>query len=446
MYLHVFASKGNDIFDNRLRLAAAAQTYLCYRWQFSDCLALSLRPLLVVTSDLAVVEAVLQDPTNWEKNRLEPTPLEAISSLACTLMNGEDSVRQRHVLSAAMRDRRQHVFHIERVTRGLCDRLQPGNGAVVDTLPLLSDAALRLVLNLVFDEGAETDALRAAFLPFWDVVRTNKLRLSATGLLEREQRVRQGMLSVRAALDSLIALRRRLAVCRDASSHVCILDKLIERTVFEGEASPAEGPALSQEELVHNLHNMITAAFETTAHSLAAALFHLARAPGYQRLLVERDTSAEQRKELMRWTVKESLRLLPPVLQVSRSCVKAAEVGALRCPHTTTVAVDIAALHRSPHWGSDAHEFNPYRWKALAEAASDDCPSRRWMPFGRGLKGCLGQALALQISESVLLGLLAEFHFELTADFVPDFEQTPTIRFTAGLPLRVTRRRDGEGC
>jgi cytochrome P450 len=249
----------------------------------------------------------------------------------------------------------------------------------------------------------------------------------------------------------------------DAALDGCILDELLRATTFSSAAPSDYSDLISADELLHNLHNMMIASFETTSHAICATLcvqrarrplhfcdikrrYFLAKAPEWQLALL-----ADDNKTAMRFVLNESLRLLPPVLQMQRCCRVACEAGALHCPFNTSLVVDILAMQRSQqHWGVDAEVFDPSRWqKIYAERSDGDAagggslgPSLAdmWMPFGAGSKSCIGQSLALQTVGTIISRFLRVFHVTFGEGHDLQFAQTPTLRITNGLLLQLRRR------
>ena len=106
------------------------------------------------------------------------------------------------------------------------------------------------------------------------------------------------------------------------------------------------------QELLHNLFNLVTAGFETTAHTLSSSMYFLSRYPHLQSAirdatnlsndsLTERcpqnlvDTTCDRQSrnsKVVRAVIKESLRLLPPVLQIKRTSTTPTKVGSFFSP------------------------------------------------------------------------------------------------------------------
>ena len=86
--------------------------------------------------------------------------------------------------------------------------------------------------------------------------------------------------------------------------------------------------------------------------------------------------------------VREELRLHPPALAVLRRLTASLEVAGHSLAPGTTVMLPIPLLHRDPHAFDAPDEFRPERW--LGAGAREQC----FIPFGGGMRRCLGEHLA----------------------------------------------------
>jgi len=170
---------------------------------------------------------------------------------------------------------------------------------------------------------------------------------------------------------------------------------------------------------------------ETTANTLAFALYFLANDPKvFAKARAEVDQvwgtdepSFEQVGKLryVRRIVDESLRLWPTAPVFAREARFDTELcGQLPLRSGEWVVVLTAALHRDPAtWGPDAEEFDPDRF---APERAKGRPKHAFMPFGTGMRACIGRQFALH--EAVLaLGIIVRRY-----DLRPDPEYRLRIR------------------
>lgn len=90
--------------------------------------------------------------------------------------------------------------------------------------------------------------------------------------------------------------------------------------------------------------------------------------------------------------------------------------GKFQIPKGTNVWLPLVVLHQDPaNWGADAGEFNPERF---ANGISSACKfPALFMPFGVGIRTCLGQNYAMTELKIVLALILSKFRFSLNPDY-----------------------------
>jgi cytochrome P450 len=163
-------------------------------------------------------------------------------------------------------------------------------------------------------------------------------------------------------------------------------------------ARDEEGRALSDEELRDELMTLLVAGHETTATALAWTLERLARHPGALEGVV-----AEQRaggEELLDATIKETLRLRPVVPAVIRQLQEPMTFGGWDLPAGVHIGPSIYLLHRRPDLYPDPLAFRPQRFLERSYGTYE------WIPFGGGVRRCLGASFALFEMRVVLSTLL----------------------------------------
>jgi cytochrome P450 len=153
---------------------------------------------------------------------------------------------------------------------------------------------------------------------------------------------------------------------------------------------------LGDAELRDHLVTLLAAGHETTAGSLAWALERLARAPEVYARVRDGDEA---------WidaVVKETLRVRPVLTVAPRKLAAPLRVDGLDLPAGVHVAPCIYLVHRREDLYPDARRWRPERWLGAAAAESF-----AWIPFGGGVRRCLGAAFAtMEMAE--VLRLVAE--------------------------------------
>jgi cytochrome P450 len=286
---------------------------------------------------------------------------------------------------------------------------------------------LRAILRAVFGaEGARLHALEQ-LLPSWS-------DLGARVALAPELRVDFGPWSpwarfkklrarIDAILDELIELARtdpRLG------SRVDVLALMVQAR--HEDATPMSGAEIRDE-----LVTMLVAGHETTAHSLSWAVERLRRHPPIlQRLVAEVDEGGSALREA---TIREVLRSRPVVSFAGRYARKPFELGEYRLPVGTRILLAAILTHYDPDLFPHPERFDPERFVNVTP------DTYSWIPFGGGIRRCIGASFA-QMEMDVVLRVLLE-RVELMPTEEPP--EAPAFRGVVWAPARggrlVMRRR-----
>ena len=211
--------------------------------------------------------------------------------------------------------------------------------------------------------------------------------------------------------------------------------------LLEGE-DPETRRRMNTAELRDNLLTFIVAGHETTALSLAWALYLCAFDPEVQ------DRARAEAKEVLgaraatvadlpkltyiRQIVDEALRLYPPAAFLSRTAKAHDELCGREIRPGDTVMLPIYALHRNHALWPDPDRFDPDRF---ADPKSID--RFAYLPFGGGPRICIGASFALQEAVIILATLLARFRFTPVLGRDPKPVLILTLRPEGGVWLNV---------
>ncbi|GLT26119.1 hypothetical protein SLA2020_012060 [Shorea laevis] len=121
--------------------------------------------------------------------------------------------------------------------------------------------------------------------------------------------------------------------------------------------------------------------------------------------------------------LNESLRLYPPTVATIRRTKVDAELGGYMIPRGTELLIPILAIHHDQAiWGNDANEFNPGRFSEGVTRAAKHPGG--FIPFGLGLRTCVGQNLAILEAKLTIAIILQRFTFRLA----PTYQHAPTVQ------------------
>jgi len=169
--------------------------------------------------------------------------------------------------------------------------------------------------------------------------------------------------------------RRRAATTRGDDVLSMLLD-----------ARDENGAALSDRELRDELLTLLVAGHETTASALAFAFERLLRHPEMlERLTDELSWGDETYLDAV---IKETLRLRPVLPIVARKLKGEFTVGGYELPRGTVVMPNVWLVHHNPDVYPDPEAFRPERF------VNTQPDTYSWIPFGGGVRRCLGASFA----------------------------------------------------
>jgi cytochrome P450 len=212
-----------------------------------------------------------------------------------------------------------------------------------------------------------------------------------------------------------------------------------------GAVDPVTGRQLTDDEIRDELIVFISAGHDTTATTMAYALWQLGRHPELQdRLRAEVDAIGDRQLTpddvpSLGYTVQvlhEALRLCPPGAANGRLLTQDVEVDGYRVKAGSMVTVGVYALQRDPRLWDRATEFDPDRFRPEVAKSID-----RWqyLPFGAGPRTCVGDHFAM-LELALALATIVRTVEIRSAD--EEFPMVTPFTTVAGGPVvaRVTRR------
>ena len=194
-------------------------------------------------------------------------------------------------------------------------------------------------------------------------------------------------------------IRERRAAA-DLGERRDILSLLLQATTEDGET-------LTDEEVRAELLTLVFAGHETTANSLAWTWERLVRHPEAHERLREAVRSGNGADEIER-VIQESMRSRPVIPMIGRRVKVPWRLGEYAVPPDTPVLMSILLLHHREDLYPDPFAFRPERWESRKPGTYD------WIPFGGGIRRCLGAALAMA-EQRVVLEAMAR-RLDLVAD------------------------------
>jgi cytochrome P450 family 135 len=356
---------------------------------------------------------------------LEPV----VGSHSVLVLDGREHLRQRRLLLPPFQGSRVAAFRetIRAVAERELERWRPGEELVVRERmrALTFEVICRAVFGVTEPERVER--LRSALVAVIDtssilmavpVVRADLGPLSPGGRLARRLRAADALLYEEIA-------RRRGEP--DLEERTDVLSLLLQ-------ARDEEDRAMTDAELRDELFTMLAAGHETTATGLAFAIDLLLRHP--EALARLRDAAATGDDDYVAAVGKETLRLRPVIDAAERTLTKPRTIAGWELPPGVKVYPGIVLVHRRADLYPEPGAFRPERF------VGNGAESYSWLPFGGGIRRCIGAALAQAEMSEVLRAVASRVELEPVRD-EPDPVVlrgiTPAPKH--GVPVRVAGRR-----
>ncbi len=214
--------------------------------------------------------------------------------------------------------------------------------------------------------------------------------------------------------------RRRRA--HGMSRRTDVLSRLLQA------GSQADEPALTDAELRDQLITLLLAGYETTAATLAWTLYELARHPDLQHRAYR--AAVENDDKYLEAALKESMRLHPLIPATTRKLTRDQVIGGWQLPAGTVVSTSIMLAHQRRDSYPDAPIYRPDRF------LDNEVEPNTWLPFGGGVRRCIGAGFSLMEGAVVLREILTRYTLSPPAGGRPE---APRVRNITSVPSRRAR-------
>jgi cytochrome P450 family 135 len=322
------------------------------------------------------------DPNLLHAGEANIVLLPVLGSQSVLLLDEQEHMAQRKLMLPSFHGRRMRSYEQVMTEVAVREIERWPLGTPLSAWPTMQAITLEVILRTVFgvQDGERLrrlgDALRDVLA--WGTRPQRLAMLAALGPRRvAELRVFRRVLD---PADELIYQEiRRRREAPDLDERDDVLSLLLQ-------ARHEDGSPMSDEELRDELMTLLVAGHETSATSLAWALEALVRHPAaLARLRDEVDSGEDAYLDAV---LQETLRLRPVVALVLRRLTEPMEIGGRLLPAGVTVAPSIYLLHRRPDVYADPRAFRPERFLERPPG------TYTWIPFGGGVRRCLGASFA----------------------------------------------------
>jgi cytochrome P450 len=390
---------------------------------------------MVFVADADLVKAIwTRDKVNGLPSGRRITLQPVLGPRSVLLQEGAEHLRRRRLMLPP--------FHGERMRRygDLMDAITLRDvehwpvGRPFALMPRMQSITRDVILRAVFGTraGPREDELRRRIDDV--LVRTTRTPTQLAVLLA--EAVGQPRTPFHRALGAMDDVLRAEIRDRQAATDLDARDDILSMLVL---ARDEDGAPLDEDELRDQLVTLLLAGHETTATALAWTFDALFRNPAVRERL---EASLPEGDDYLDAVVEESLRIRPTVHDVGRRLGEPLTTNdGLTLDAGTAVFASVALLHRRDDLFAEPRAFRPERF------LGDERPSTyAWIPFGGGMRRCLGAAFAQYEMRRVLRTILEHTELRPATDAPEPFLRRPvTVVPANGTPAVLVARRTGPG-
>jgi cytochrome P450 len=357
----------------------------CQR-EFGDMFTIRLGqvgPVVMLAHPDQIKEVFTGDPEVFHAGEANVILRPSLGRHSVLLLDDAQHMRQRKLLLPPFHGERMQRYG--ELMREIAERDIAGwpRGVAFRLHTHTQDVTMRIIVEAVFGttEAARAERTRAALKEFLDWG-TSPRQIAYLSLMDVDRQERNFFFKrARAKVDAVVYdeiadARRR----EDLEEREDILSLLLQ-------ARHEDGSPMSDEELRDELMTLLLAGHETTATSLAWAIERLVRHPeAMERLVTEAKEGGTEYAEAV---CKETLRMRPVLPIVARLLKRDVEIGGRLLPEGVIVAPNIYLVQHRADVYPDPRRFRPERF------LEGQGGTYSWIPFGGGIRRCIGASFAL---------------------------------------------------
>ena len=348
-----------------------------------------IRGLPAVTSHPDHVRSLFTAKPEQAPSLTGESPLRPIVGPNSTLTAlGDHHMRQRKVLLPPFHGDavERYVSMISDVTEREINTWQTGRK--FQLAPRMQAITLDVIMSGIFgiegrpSPGTPEYALRAAIKVLVRLSTTPVAQVSELLNIGRDEPVagtRAGITLLDKPTYAVIRKRRKSGEFESGSD---ILSMLLRTTTEDGEP-------LTDSHLRDELLTLVLAGHETTANSLSWTFERMLRTPAAYERLRDAVRSDEDASEHIEAAIIEGMRIRPVIPIIGRRVTVPWRLGEYAVPADTPVAMSILLLHQREDLYPDPHTFRIERFLGHKPGTYE------WIPFGGGIRRCLGATLAM---------------------------------------------------
>lgn len=297
--------------------------------------------------------------------------------------------------------------------------------------PFAKELTIRLA-SKVFFGITDRDNISKLNRAITDIVNA-ALALPISGPFTRYGRGLKGRKYLVNYFQSIIA-ERRANPGKDLFSRLCL-------------ATNEEGKSFSDQEIIDHLVFVLMAAHDTTAITVSFMTYFLAKHPEWQEKVYQEISAFDFNNlqvrdlrdlELTGYAMKETLRIHPPLVTVTRKLEQDMILDDVTLPKDAFVSVLFHCTHRDARVWDDPDKFDPLRFDKIRRE-EQRCPFA-YAPFGAGPHHCIGYQFAEVQIKLIMSELLKRFIVSVDEGYNCPIKDFPLKNPVDNLPIRLDKR------
>jgi cytochrome P450 len=406
-------------------------------------------PIVVFAEPSAVRDLWTGDPDTLHAGEANIVLRSVLGKDSLLVLDGDRHLRERRLMLPPFHGDRMRAYGdtMREVTASEIERWPSGRSfSLHESTQAIT---LDVIMRTVFGVGSADPRMRPLrdALVKWTTLGTSRLGTAVLLLTPPEyaDQVRQAterplgrflpwatlvraQLEVGRLVGELIAARRR----EGTAGKEDILSMLLE-------ARDEAGAPMTDDQLRDEMLTLLVAGHETTATALAWTVHHLLEHPQWHdRIRAEvREVGTRDLDKLVLLdaAIKETLRLTPILPMVGRVLAKPATIGGIALPRGAVALACIYLVHRRADLWPDPLRFDPNRF------VGKKADPTTYVPFGGGVRRCLGMAFASYEMKIVLATILARVDLaNAPGKRIKLVRRGITFAPSGGMPVMLARR------
>ncbi len=382
-------------------------------------------------------QAVFSNPQQYHSSAMLNIKDSSVQHLAngLTFMNGTEHISKRRLIMPAFH--KKYVEHYRDDMVAITDAMLSDwqIREIIDISTFTHELTARIAIKTLFGLNSEHEGREmSALIAEWMTLATSPaLRIMPLDLpFSPVRRLRHVSHQLEQYMYDLIA-RKRATLTSDTDVLAILMQAVDE-----------DGNRLTDDELIGQVNVLFLAGHETSGNALAWTLFLLSQHPQILSDLLEELNSILQgdaptieqiyQLALLENIIKESMRVLPPVVWIQRIASETISLGNHELAAGSTLILSHYMTHQNPDVYSNPRQFNPYRWQTIKPGTYD------YMAFSAGPRRCIGAEFAMMEMKICLAMILQRYQLELSPGAAINRHVTVTLSPKQGIPMKIKAR------